>query len=131
MRTSLSLVLVLVSVAASCTSKNEGLSMGLPDATVSPGAGADAGADAGAPPRRGSGGGPLVGCAEALSPCPPVASGFKCVDLASDPRNCGACGPTCGGKMFCATGTCRCPAEEQICGGACANLRTDPQNCGK
>ena len=75
--------------------------------------------------------------------------GAGCIDLLSDPQNCGACGLSCadaGGP--CAAGTClveQCTsanaASNAACAlgkgigfccaaGDCADLLTDPQNCG-
>src|SRR5436190_21395369 len=122
MRTSLSLV--LVSLTACSSPKNEGLSTVGADGSAAATPDAATESDLAAP-RRGNGGGPVVGCAEALSPCPPVSTGFTCVDLANDPKNCGGCGITCGAKMFCATGKCRCPGEARACGSACTNVPTD------
>ena len=41
----------------------------------------------------------------------------RCVDLANDPNNCGACGRTCAAGLAC-------------CDGVCRALRTDNSNCG-
>lgn len=63
--------------------------------------------------------------------------GARCVDLATDSENCGACDKACakgtvcspsngGGSacsLFCSGGTTNC-------GAACADLRFDPFNCG-
>jgi hypothetical protein len=60
-----------------------------------------------------------------------------CVDLQTDPKNCGACGNdcstchSCGGE--CCAGVCGlCFAAGQICcqGSYCVNPFTDPENCG-
>lgn len=45
------------------------------------------------------------------------ACGFQCMDLQSDPDNCGACGV-------------RCAINEACCGGACTSPLRDPANCG-
>lgn len=56
-------------------------------------------------------GGPLTSC------------GSQCVDLTSDPNNCGSCGKRCNTSAsdcnFCSGGTC-----------APHNLQNDPSNCG-
>ncbi len=38
--------------------------------------------------------------------CPTSCGGTTCVDLATDPSNCGACGNSCGVGGFCVGGTC-------------------------
>lgn len=55
----------------------------------------------------------------------------RCVDLSSDPQNCGSCGTSCG-ACICTSGFCEGPPGLTFCSGtgACANLRTDPSNCG-
>ncbi len=56
-----------------------------------------------------------------------------------DPKNCGACGVTCGPNQLCVRPfrqplACICGAGLEACHGAgtytCANLETDPTNCG-
>jgi hypothetical protein len=45
-----------------------------------------------------------------------VASPTSCVNQATDPLNCGACGTTCGANQFCSGGSCLpCGTD----GGAC------------
>ncbi|MHB8418941.1 MAG: hypothetical protein ACYDCL_12760 [Myxococcales bacterium] len=58
-----------------------------------------------------------------------------CVDVASDPQNCGHCGSPCNPPTTaCASGQCACPGQDQLCGAAgaqaCVSLTTDPLNCG-
>jgi hypothetical protein len=57
--------------------------------------------------------------------------GGYCALLATDSRNCGECGLTCGEGFFCAGGTCRCGGGALDCGGECIDVRFDPQNCGE
>jgi hypothetical protein len=63
------------------------------------GADADADTDADA--------GPIV--EDALAPCPPntFPCGGTCVNLATDPANCGACGAVCGRTQTCIRATCQ------------------------
>jgi|SRR5271165_5628671 len=54
-----------------------------------------------------------------------------CVDLSSDPHNCGRCGNMCTGGHVCQDGACICsdPALTD-CSGVCTSLRVDTANCG-
>lgn len=55
-----------------------------------------------------------------------------CIELASNPAHCGACGNACGEGMVCAEGTCLDPCEEgtTLCGSECVDTETSNQNCG-
>ena len=54
-----------------------------------------------------------------------------CVDLGTDPNNCGACGKHCGGGQACQSGVCNCPADSPVlCNGRCTDISGDPLNCG-
>ena len=71
----------------------------------------------------------------------------ECVDKATDPGNCGACGHTCGGpeagagKGVCVNGSCALACDEpdggsapdgggvMACSGACVDTTSDPTNC--
>jgi hypothetical protein len=66
-------------------------------------------------------------CTEPLSLC-----GDVCVDLASDPNNCGVCGNVCATGELCSAGTCTsvCAAGLTQCGQSCVDLNTDILNCG-
>jgi hypothetical protein len=52
-----------------------------------------------------------------------------CVNLSSDPVNCGACGRTCEPGDVCSEGIC-CPSGHTACGGVCVNLQSNNNNCG-
>ena len=58
-----------------------------------------------------------------------------CVNLATDPKNCGICGKVCAAGSTCVAGACvqqpvTCPPGRVNCAGTCVNLATDPKNCG-
>ncbi len=71
------------------------------------------------------GGNMAPGCSTGLSQC---ATG--CVDLRSDPANCGACGNACPVGMGCVAGGCICPAGTSNCDGLCVETLTDERHCG-
>ncbi len=75
-----------------------------------------------------SGDGPTM-CATGRISC-----GASCVDLTSDPANCGGCGLACSGGMACAGGVCGapCAAPRMMCGtpAMCVDTQTDSANCG-
>jgi hypothetical protein len=61
----------------------------------------------------------------------------SCVDLQSDPRNCGGCGNECLPFQICSAGVCgcECAAGLTVCTSgcnacACHDLVTDPTHCG-
>ncbi len=77
--------------------------------------------------------GSLEVCVSGACVCrPPYTSvAGRCVDLATDPQNCGTPGNICQGN--CAAGMCvggGCPSGTTSCDGACVDLRRDPGNCG-
>lgn len=53
-----------------------------------------------------------------------------CIDLLSDPDNCGACGNACPPGESCEAGGCGCPAGLVACGNACVDVTTNPVHCG-
>lgn len=58
----------------------------------------------------------------------------RCVNLQTDPNNCGMCGRACAAGQSCVMGTCRvvCPAGQTACGATMTyvDLNTDRNNCG-
>lgn len=73
----------------------------------------------------------LAACSKELV-CPrgEVACGGRCVSLADDAANCGACGHACGPRALCTAGACGCAPGTADCGGACVDTASDPANCG-
>ena len=70
-------------------------------------------------------------------PAPACAAGKQdcfgeCVDLATDPANCGACKKACGTGELCSVGTCAlsCNGGTTKCAGKCVDTRADEANCG-
>jgi hypothetical protein len=53
-----------------------------------------------------------------------------CVDILSDPANCGFCGKRCSGGASCVAGSCLCDFPQRLCSGLCVNTASDPANCG-
>jgi glucosylceramidase len=56
-----------------------------------------------------------------------LACGLVCVNAASDPLNCGACGLPCPPEQTCQGGACRCAAGSRDCNGAC--VASDAPDC--
>lgn len=56
--------------------------------------------------------------------------GNACVDVSSDPDNCGACGQACRADQACIAAECQCPSGQLECDGQCVNLSTNHDNCG-
>lgn len=57
-------------------------------------------------------------------------NGTTCLDILSDPNNCGACGRVCGNGGSCVGGACQCAGRFNLCLGVCVDLLTDAQSCG-
>lgn len=76
-------------------------------------------------------------CGPGLTSC-----GGGCVDISSDPSNCGSCGNVCpaaqsGFVSACASGSCfferapaSCASGLASCGGDCVDTSSDPNHCG-
>ena len=62
--------------------------------------------------------------------CPPeeLACGLVCVNVASDPVNCGGCGIPCSLGQTCQRGACLCPTGLLDCNGGCVASAT--ADCG-
>ncbi len=68
-----------------------------------------------------------VVCKPGTLPC-----GTGCIDPASDRRNCGACGNTCGPQQDCLESACTCRTGTTKCpDGVCAATDFDAKNCGQ
>ena len=59
--------------------------------------------------------------------------GERCVDLNSDPDNCGEPGRACEGESVCLRGACeaRCPDGATSCDGACVITFANVEHCGE
>jgi hypothetical protein len=58
--------------------------------------------------------------------------GGQCVDLNTDPMNCGTCQNQCPVLATCVNGKCICnDPKNSICNNRCVSLDSDTSNCGK
>jgi hypothetical protein len=54
----------------------------------------------------------------------------QCIDVTSDPQNCGTCGNMCSSDV-CIDGACLvCAPIEKVCSRQCVNTGSNPDNCG-
>ncbi len=60
------------------------------------------------------------------------AGSTACVDIATDPANCGSCGNACLEAQVCSNGMCsaECGAGQTACSGACVDLSSNVDHCG-
>src|SRR5262249_51578818 len=72
-----------------------------------------------------------------LAPPPACTNGQSacasaCVELESDPTNCGSCGHVCDSGLVCSNGACQpaCAVGLTKCGAKCADTTSDPTSCG-
>ncbi len=70
-------------------------------------------------------------CRDGSCVCALTWCGFDCVDVRSDPQNCGACGIVCPEGGECLRGECACPEGTTTCEDACVDTRIDIENCGE
>jgi len=73
-------------------------------------------------------------CSAGTCQCPfgLTSCGNQCVSTSNDPRNCGACGNSCGTGPTngCVNGMCVCSAGLTRCNNTCIDTRFDENNCG-
>lgn len=62
---------------------------------------------------------------------------FQCVNLSTNPDNCGEVGHECAEGEICSGGECVCGSTggscsegQACCGGSCIDITSDPENCG-
>ncbi|KAK3994886.1 hypothetical protein QBC44DRAFT_35421 [Cladorrhinum sp. PSN332] len=55
--------------------------------------------------------------------------GKQCINVRSNPSNCGGCGRTCPEGTHCSGLGCVC--SKNTCGNLCLDFRTHPRNCGR
>ena len=69
-------------------------------------------------------------CACTVGVTPALCSG-QCVDLASNPSDCGKCTNACPAGDVCTNGVCAlvCPKGTTNCANACVNESTDGNDC--
>jgi len=65
------------------------------------------------------------GCAAGEALCAGV-----CLDVTTDPENCGACGKLCADSEACLAGVCGCATGETMCDDWCTDTATDVDHCG-
>lgn len=56
-----------------------------------------------------------------------------CINVMTNPMNCGTCGTVCPTALVCHDGMCvppNCPQGDDLCGGVCIPTQADPSNCG-
>jgi hypothetical protein len=55
----------------------------------------------------------------------------QCVNVDTDPHNCGGCGQACGiTGTVCIQGKCACPTPQSVCSNRCVDTTQDQSNCG-
>lgn len=79
-------------------------------------------------------------CAEKCEdPTNKCCNGEPCIDVKTNPKNCGDCNHVCATRELCSNGLCVCrggghddvcPKDALCCSDGCHNIQTDPNNCG-
>jgi len=75
----------------------------------------------------------MIGCPNSAGVTCPNGQQYcdgKCLFIATDPRNCGACGMSCQAGLGCFDSKCGCPAGLATCNEMCVNTAQDNLNCG-
>ena len=75
----------------------------------------------------------FAGCAKPATSTTSCSSGQlmcgdSCVNVQTDPQNCGSCGKSCGNGSSCQGGSCSCSSGYVSCAGSCVASNT--QHCG-
>jgi sugar lactone lactonase YvrE len=65
-----------------------------------------------------------AGCDGGLTSC-----NAMCVNIQTDPTNCGGCSQACDPGAMCVAGTCACAVGQTLCSKRCVDLTQDPTNC--
>ncbi len=109
---------------------------GAPGGAGGVGAASGAGGTAGTGGAAGSSGGGASGVGGAggtggvTCPTDTVFCVDRCVDVRSDPANCGNCGIACPPTAACVATRCECPSGLTQCDGECVDTDHDDRHCG-
>ena len=70
-------------------------------------------------------------CAADHLPCSLSCCASGCVELSTNPANCGTCGTQCEQSQICTKGICQCSTPLSACGGECVDKKTNVKHCGE